>query len=500
MKKRFFSMTLCLIMVFALVQFKTIQIDAKETSNLSTQEIITYKNIIESYIKTFGIADVEYIDGTITPTSKNGVGFVEFIDFDKNGSLEMILVYNYNHIYRCLVYSCMSNGAVCLYSDICTNMMGSMMELYLYENDTNVYTIVDYCIFSEKDRTSTGTLMDGEWIVTNYFDSQDGLSYDILQNRKAIFYTKENSPQTILDILNNNLTKVSHLDNKINYLDEIRYSYIAQLHFLYAKSDAYGNLTSDDIYYIYDINKDSIPELILKQGTCEADYKFKVFSYVNGISAFFGELPGGHRTLYGVNEPEILLSYAHHGYERIYQSKLEGEKISNPNVIYEEDSTKKEYTYVDNVDSFRNGAYKLESSAISNLDLLNSYFVKQKELPIIQVVVNDKKIVFDQNPIIIQNRTLVPLRAIFEELGAEVNWDGDTRTVTSTKGQTTISMSVGKTEMYKNGDLITLDVVPQLLGGRTLVPVRAVAEGFDCKVDWDDEYQTVIIKTIDAEE
>ncbi len=117
----------------------------------------------------------------------------------------------------------------------------------------------------------------------------------------------------------------------------------------------------------------------------------------------------------------------------------------------------------------------------------------------IKVTLDGKKIIFDQPPIIVDGRTLVPLRAIFEELGATVNWDGNTQTVTSTKGQTTISMAIGKTEMYKNGKLITLDVVPQLVGGRTLVPVRAVAEGFDCKVDWDGDNQTVIIKTIDTE-
>jgi len=135
-----------------------------------------------------------------------------------------------------------------------------------------------------------------------------------------------------------------------------------------------------------------------------------------------------------------------------------------------------------------------------------NYFLTNKEIKFVEklsneisVVLDGKSILFDQPPVIVDGRTLVPLRAIFEELGATVNWDGDTQTVTSTKGQTTISMSIGKTEMYKNGKLITLDVVPQLVGGRTLVPVRAVAEGFDCKVDWDGDNQTVIIKTIDTE-
>lgn len=115
------------------------------------------------------------------------------------------------------------------------------------------------------------------------------------------------------------------------------------------------------------------------------------------------------------------------------------------------------------------------------------------------VKLNGKKIEFDQKPVIIDGRTLVPLRAIFEELGATVDWDGTTQTVTSTKGQTTISMSIGKTEMYKNGKLITLDVVPQLVGGRTLVPVRAVAEGFDCVVEWLGETQTVVITTVNKD-
>ena len=125
---------------------------------------------------------------------------------------------------------------------------------------------------------------------------------------------------------------------------------------------------------------------------------------------------------------------------------------------------------------------------------------KQKELrKQITVLIDDKKIIFDQPPIIVDGRTLVPLRAIFEELGATVSWDGSTQTVTSAKGQTTISMSVGKTEMYKNGNLITLDVSPKLINGRTLVPARAIAEAFGCKVDWNEETRTVIINTIDTE-
>lgn len=111
----------------------------------------------------------------------------------------------------------------------------------------------------------------------------------------------------------------------------------------------------------------------------------------------------------------------------------------------------------------------------------------------ISVILKGKVISFDQPPIIIDGRTLVPLRAIFEALGATVDWNGETQTVTSKKGNTTVSLTINDSTMYKNGKSITLDVPAQLVNNRTLVPVRAIAEAFDCNVDWNGEIQTVII-------
>lgn len=86
------------------------------------------------------------------------------------------------------------------------------------------------------------------------------------------------------------------------------------------------------------------------------------------------------------------------------------------------------------------------------------------------------------------------VRAIFEKLGAEVEWDDSTRTITSTKGDIVIKMTLDKKEMNKNGEIITLDVAPQIVGSRTLVPVRAISEAFDCVVDWDGNNRIVSIK------
>lgn len=113
----------------------------------------------------------------------------------------------------------------------------------------------------------------------------------------------------------------------------------------------------------------------------------------------------------------------------------------------------------------------------------------------ITVKIDGAEVAFDQPPIIVDERTLVPVRAIFENLGATVDWNGETRTVTSNRGNITISMTIDKNEMFKNGNPISLDVPPQIIGERTLVPARAIAESFNCDVDWDGETRTVIITT-----
>lgn len=112
----------------------------------------------------------------------------------------------------------------------------------------------------------------------------------------------------------------------------------------------------------------------------------------------------------------------------------------------------------------------------------------------ISVTINGKKVNFDQPPVEKQGRTLVPLRAIFENLGATVNWDEVTQTVTSTKGDISIKLTIGSNKLYVNEKKIVIDVPAQLINSRTFVPVRAVAEAFMCNVDWDDQNKIVIIK------
>ena len=112
----------------------------------------------------------------------------------------------------------------------------------------------------------------------------------------------------------------------------------------------------------------------------------------------------------------------------------------------------------------------------------------------IKVRLGDELIKFDVQPQLINNRTMVPLRAIFEALGATVDWNGDTQTIISTKEDTTISLTINDPTMYVDGKPVKLDSPACLVNGRTLVPVRAISEAFNLKVDWDNSTKTVLIK------
>ena len=111
----------------------------------------------------------------------------------------------------------------------------------------------------------------------------------------------------------------------------------------------------------------------------------------------------------------------------------------------------------------------------------------------ISVKIDNSLLEFDQSAILINDRTMVPLRGIFEYLGASVVWDNDTETVTAVKDNTVISLQIGNNNATKNGETMVLDVPAQLVNDRTLVPVRFVSEALGCKVDWNEEKQTVLI-------
>jgi hypothetical protein len=101
---------------------------------------------------------------------------------------------------------------------------------------------------------------------------------------------------------------------------------------------------------------------------------------------------------------------------------------------------------------------------------------------------------YKRAPVEINGRTLVPLRAIFEALGAKVEWDEATQTVTATKDGNVIQLTIGSKIAYKNGKKMMLDVPAQLFNGdTTMVPIRFVSEALGAKVGWDPVSRAVMI-------
>jgi hypothetical protein len=115
--------------------------------------------------------------------------------------------------------------------------------------------------------------------------------------------------------------------------------------------------------------------------------------------------------------------------------------------------------------------------------------------PAIQVNINGSPLPMAVPPNNVNGRVMVPLRAIFEALGATVQWNPVDQGIVATKGNTTIRLQIGSTAAFNNGVQVTLDAAPQIEGGRTLVPVRFVGEALGAEVTWDGTNRQVNIVT-----
>ncbi len=111
------------------------------------------------------------------------------------------------------------------------------------------------------------------------------------------------------------------------------------------------------------------------------------------------------------------------------------------------------------------------------------------------VILNDEEMETDVAPIIRNDRTMVPVRVVSETLGATVDWNDYTRTVTIVKDGTTISLTIDSATAYINSVEKTLDSAAIIENDRTYVPVAFISKAFGAKVNWDGETQTVTIRT-----
>lgn len=112
------------------------------------------------------------------------------------------------------------------------------------------------------------------------------------------------------------------------------------------------------------------------------------------------------------------------------------------------------------------------------------------------MTVNGEEKNIDENgtaPVIESGRTLVPIRAIIEAMGGKVNWDGEQNTTVLTLDEAAVTLVIGSETALFNEEKHTLDVVPKIINGRTMLPIRFIAESFKFGVGWGEKTEIITI-------
>lgn len=113
----------------------------------------------------------------------------------------------------------------------------------------------------------------------------------------------------------------------------------------------------------------------------------------------------------------------------------------------------------------------------------------------VAVAVDNEMVEFDQEPIIIDGHTMVPIRAVFEKAGAKVEWEQEQQTAIISNDKYFVTLKYGESVMYKNNEPIELESPSVMVNDRILVPVRAIAEAMDFAVTWDGHHMLVLVST-----
>ena len=151
------------------------------------------------------------------------------------------------------------------------------------------------------------------------------------------------------------------------------------------------------------------------------------------------------------------------------------------------------YSCTVNLSDFGIGEHTLKAEVISNGSVVAETNYRIYITENISVKVNGNQLVSDTVPMMENDRVLVPMRTIFEALGAEVEWDDATQTATASKDGDWVSIAIDKAELWKNGQRTELDTPARIINNRTMVPVRAVSEALKADVKWEEESQTVSV-------
>ena len=280
---------------------------------------------------------------------------------------------------------------------------------------------------------------------------------------------------------------------------------IDEMVFVYAKgvfNDIDSEISPEGKLYIYTLNNGNIQKLYESE-------QYQISSSESGMRV-------GKSDVNDINYI-ILKEYVFGGGCSIDYQILSKEKNSINIVKFHssDDLYSKEIKYTINDTNVTENKFFSEISKYTGLGTLSnisydkqdSYFAKiifnrlndysiidsLKYVKEISVILNGQKLSFDQSPYIENGTTRVPMRKIFESLGATVEYDSNTKTITVRKGSNIIELATGSSTAKINGREMTLTTSVENKNGITMVPLRFVSEALGADVNWDADTRTITI-------
>ena len=267
-------------------------------------------------------------------------------------------------------------------------------------------------------------------------------------------------------------------------------------------------------YALIDIDGNDIPELYMMGNSTASGDKIctynngkvvEAWGWVYGISYVKGKnllnILGGHMDVYFdhiykiENGEFVQIHKGDYGAEDnsnvkfdendmpIYKYEWDGKKVSKSEYESLLNSTYNQY--------MPKYAYEETCGESEIFNKIANY--KSEKTTYITVILNGNKLTFSENPYIENGTTMVPMRAIFEALGASVNYDTETKAITATKGSTVIKLFANSDTATVNGKEVTLMSPVANKNGTTMVPLRLVSEALGAEVSWDAESKIINI-------
>lgn len=245
--------------------------------------------------------------------------------------------------------------------------------------------------------------------------------------------------------------------------------------------DGITRIGDQAFFYIGHVDEITIPKSVKELGFATFARVDADFVYYNAENCIFTGEKTGLAECYFPNGKHLVIGK---------DVKQIGENVFlNADLGVTEDAKYETVTYEGNADS-----WKCVDVNYTGNDVLYRVSPESSKSDVeIKVLINNQFLQCDQPPVIKNDRTLVPMRAIFETLGAEVSWNDETQTAEGVKDGKKVAVTIDENAIAINDEKHEIDVPAQLVNDRTMVPVRAISEAFDCIVQWNELKKYVII-------